>query len=200
MSETADTSGILSRLIDTEQAGTAEHALQISERPHAMVQVKALGGQREVLRAGLKSILTDAAPNAPLHATITDLMTVVATGPKEFWCYAPEREPEDFSKQVAAAIGGAGAIYQQSDARTVLTLTGTAAEDVLAKGCAVDFHTSAFPAPGGCLTVIEMVPALIVKRDTVPTFDVAVPVSYAEGFLDWLTGAAQDVGYRVALV
>jgi len=128
---------------------------------------------------------------------VTEKLTIAAVGPDEFWCLAPGQEAEEFNDQVTKAVGQMGAVFQHSDARRVLTLSGTAAETVLSNGCAVDFDASAFPVPGGCLTVIEMVPVLVVKRDTVPTFDIAVPNSYAESFLDWLLGAAQDFGYRV---
>lgn len=197
MSEFEDTPSLLSRLIDTEQTGSAEHNIIISERDCALVQVKALGGKRTQLRAGLKKLLGEVAPNKPLHATVMEKLTIAAVGPEEFWCLAPGQEAEAFCDQVVKAVGQTGAVFQQSDARRVLTLSGAAAESVLNSGCAVDFDASAFPVPGGCLTVIEMIPVLIVKRDTVPTFDIAVPNSYAESFLDWLLGAAQGYGYRV---
>lgn len=197
MSDFEDAPSLLSRLIDTEQTGSAEHSVIISERACALVQVKALGGKRTQLRAGLKKLLGEIAPNKPLHATVTETLTIAAVGPEEFWCLAPGREAEEFNDQVTKAVGQLGAVFQHSDARRVLTLSGTAAETVLSSGCAVDFDASAFPVPGGCLTVIEMIPVLIVKRDTVPTFDIAVPNSYAESFLDWLLVAAQDFGYRI---
>lgn len=197
MSDFEDAPSLLSRLIDTEQTGSAEHGVIISERACALVQVKALGGKRTQLRAGLKKLLGEVAPNKPLHATVTERLTIAAVGPDEFWCIAPGEEAEAFIEQVTKAVGPMGAVFQHSDARRVLTLSGTAAETVLSSGCSVDFDASVFPVPGGCLTVIEMISVLVVKRDTVPTFDIAVPNSYAESFLDWLLIVVRDYGYRI---
>lgn len=197
MSDFEDAPSLLSRLINTEQTGSAEHSVIISERACALAQVKALGGKRTQLRAGLKKLLGEIAPNKPLHATVTEKLTIAAVGPEEFWCLAPGQQAEEFNDQVTKAVGQTGAVFEHSDARRVLTLSGTAAETVLSSGCAVDFDASAFPVPGGCLTVIEMIPVLVVKRDTVPTFDIAVPNSYAESFLDWLLVTVRDYGYRI---
>jgi sarcosine oxidase subunit gamma len=47
------------------------------------------------------------------------------------------------------AIPGALAVTDVSDQRTILELTGPAAGDVLAQGCALDLHPSVF-RPGDC--------------------------------------------------
>ena len=96
--------------------------------------------------------------------------------------------------KLAAATGGAASLVDQSMGRVVLRVAGSRARDVLAKGCRLDLHPRAFGPGGVAVTPIAHVTVTLVQVDATPTFDLLVPASYAETFLDWLLEAAAEHG------
>ena len=80
--------------------------------------------------------------------------------------------------------------------RTVIRIKGPAVRDVLAKGCPLDFHPSAFGPDRSAQTILGPFTVLI---DCVApeTFDIFILRSFAEDFWGWLTRAAAEFGYQV---
>ena len=75
--------------------------------------------------------------------------------------------------------------------RVCLELAGEGAEDVLARGCALDLHPSAFP-PGRCAQTLVARAQVILYRTEPDTFRLLVRPSFADYLRAWL----RDAGAR----
>jgi sarcosine oxidase subunit gamma len=95
------------------------------------------------------------------------------------------------------AVSGLAAIVDQSDAKAILRLAGPRARDVLAKGCALDLDERAFKPQDAATTQIALIPGQLWQLDEAPTYELAVPLSYARSFWSWLTASAAEYGYEV---
>lgn len=99
-------------------------------------------------------------------------------GPQRWLITNPQRE--DYEAQRDKVIAAGGALFDVSDARSVVRASG----ESLAKGCGVDFDLAAF-APGECRsTLLARVGVLIAREET--GFLVFAPRSYAESLRGWL--------------
>lgn len=95
------------------------------------------------------------------------------------------------------ALSGLAAIVDQSDAKAMLRLTGSRARDLLAKGCALDLNGRAFRPQDAATTQIALIPCQLWQLDDAPTYELAVPLSYARSFWSWITASAAEYGYEV---
>ena len=99
--------------------------------------------------------------------------------------------------KLAAALKGLATIVDQSNGKAVLRITGPRARDTLAKGCSLDLHPRVFKPGSAATTPVALIDCQIWQVDEKPTYDLAVPTSYAESFWSWLTGSAAEYGYTV---
>jgi heterotetrameric sarcosine oxidase gamma subunit len=82
-----------------------------------------------------------------------------------------------------------------SDGWTRLVVSGRRSTELLAKGCALDFHPSRFP-PGSCAATGFARMRVIVWRSLDARFDLFVGRSYALSLWDWLAEAALEFGFH----
>jgi sarcosine oxidase, subunit gamma len=107
-------------------------------------------------------------------------------GPDE-WLLLTEAHLESQLRQ--AVEGEHAAITDVSAQRTLLSLTGPAARELLAKGCSIDFHPSVSPA-GTCVqTLLAQTGIIIVVRDE-QDYLLLVRQSFADYLAAWLIDAA----------
>ena len=85
----------------------------------------------------------------------------------------------------------------QSHARATLTVGGPRARDALAKGFDVDLHPRVFTPGDVALTLGAQISAHLLQIDDRPTYEVAVPRSFAGSFWHWLSEAAAEYGYTI---
>ena len=90
----------------------------------------------------------------------------------------------------------AGTLNDVSSGRTILRVSGANARGVLAKGCPLDLHASAFLTDHCAQSRIGSLNVLIdhVEEDT---FDIYVARGFGLTFWEWLCEAALEYGYRV---
>ena len=119
---------------------------------------------------------------------------LVWAGPHQWLCMS---EKPDLVPRLAAGLAGLAAVSDQSDARTVLRVSGPRSRDVLAKGCPIDLHPRAFAPGDAALTVIAHIGVHIWQFDAAPTYDVAVFRSMAASFWSWFEVAAAEFGCDV---
>ena len=122
---------------------------------------------------------------------------ILWSGPGQ-WLVAAEPRAHGTAEQFRAVCAPFCAVVDQSDAKAVIEITGPQARAVLAKSFPIDLHPRAFEPGSTALTVAAAVPAQIWQTDATPTFRVAVPLSYSEGFWHGLTHAAAEFGVAVA--
>ncbi|HER26233.1 MAG TPA: sarcosine oxidase subunit gamma [Rhodospirillales bacterium] len=96
------------------------------------------------------------------------------------------------------------AVFDVSDSRTIIELSGKHARHVLMKGCAIDFHPRAF-GPGQCVqSTLALAHVLIHqtaqnKRTRAPTYNIYVHRSFAEYLWTWLEDAAGEYGVEITV-
>ena len=68
---------------------------------------------------------------------------------------------------------------------------------MLAKGCSLDLHPRVFKPGDAATTPIALIDCQLWQIDDTPSYDLAVPSSFAESFWSWLTASAAEYGYAV---
>lgn len=137
--------------------------------------------------------------------------SLFAIAPDKMLLTAPRRDqPFDRLQQL---LGSHEAVITDlSHALAILTLSGTAARQVLARAMAIDLAPSVFPPGCYCRASIHHITLLVHHRqparatsdaggedDTAaPSFDIHIPRSFAVAIWQWLLIAAEPFGLTVA--
>jgi methylglutamate dehydrogenase subunit D len=132
--------------------------------------------------------------NKPGHGRVAGEKSVFGFAPARFMVTGATI---DLEQRLRAAISpDLGTIVALTHGRTVIRVSGSRVEWVLAKLFAIDFSEHAFPIGAGRATLHHDIHALIQRIDK-NSFDLYVFRSFARSF--WLTlgHAAEEVGYRV---
>ena len=117
--------------------------------------------------------------------------TVLWLGPDE-WLVVSATTPEALLGSLQTGAGdGRAQIVDVSANRTVLEISGSAARDVLEKGCPTDLHPRAFADGTAITTTLARVPVLLWKIDAA-RFRVMPRASLARYVAAWLLDAAQE--------
>ena len=103
----------------------------------------------------------------------------------------------DVEANLAEQLGAHATVTDQTDARTVIHLSGPRAADTLAKGVGLDLHPRAFRPGMAALTLAADVPVLLWQEDAAPTYALAIPRSYAGSVAAWLVASAVEYGLVV---
>ena len=96
----------------------------------------------------------------------------------------------------AAMLSSQGAAADLTHGRAILRLQGDCAADVLAKGCAIDFADSAFPAGRIAQTLLGHIDVTILRRDA-QTFEIMALRGFVESLAEWLLDAGLE--YEIVL-
>ncbi|GBU18757.1 MULTISPECIES: sarcosine oxidase subunit gamma family protein [Methylobacterium] len=150
-------------------------------------------GQDEALARALSERF-GFAPPAPGAAAFASGRGLVWAGPGQWLAVAPSRaDLAGFGE----ALAGLAAVTDQSDSRAVVRVSGPQARTALSKGVGVDLHPRAFRAGSAAGTGISHIVAQIWQLDDAPTYELAVPRSFAGSFWGWLTESAAEYGCEV---
>jgi sarcosine oxidase subunit gamma len=98
---------------------------------------------------------------------------------------------------LGVALKGLATVVDLSDGKAVLRISGRRARDTLAKGCSLDLNALVFKPGSAGTTPVALIDCVIWQVDETPTYDLAVPTSFAESLWSWLTSSAAEYGYRV---
>jgi methylglutamate dehydrogenase subunit D len=162
---------------------------------------------------GVASILAHRGGEAALSALVMtryglDLPTIpravrgaahafVWAGPGQWLLVAEQRE--DFS-----ALSRLAAVSDQGDARAALRLSGPNVRDMLAKGCMIDLHPTAFPSGAVAMTSIAHIGVHLWRVDEPScdgdaVFDILLARSVAASFWSWAKASAAEYGCGVSI-
>lgn len=123
--------------------------------------------------------------------------TAIWFGPEEWLVTSTGRDGEQLEAQLRDAVSGhAGAAVDVSAQRTTLRLRGARARDVLAKGCSLDLHPSAFGPGAAASTMLALAAVTLIPLDGNGTdYRILVRASFASYLAEWLLDAAAE--YRI---
>ncbi len=168
----------------------------IAERRLAIVQLQARKGQEPALATAIVSAFGLTLP-PPGQASSADSTTAVWIQPGSWLVLAPFTARGDLARRLAGGVAGLASVTDQTFGKAVLRLSGERARDVLAKGCRVDLHPRAFGPGRAAATTIAQIGCVLVQADEAPTFDLVVPSTLAEAFLEWLEASAAEFGCEI---
>lgn len=161
-----------------------------------LLQIIARKGQTSGLASAVEAATGLALPAGPKYVA-DDGVALIGTAPGQWLAMASGIEAERRLAALEAALPQFAAVMDLSGGKAILRASGIAVRDLLAKGCMLDLHPSAFAPGDAARTSIALIPCNIWQVSTMPSYDLAVDTSYAASFWRWITEAAAEFGYEV---
>lgn len=121
--------------------------------------------------------------------------SILWLGPNEWWVVTiPDRSETLVTALRQAFQGQHTAVIDVSESRTVITISGTKARDLLARGISLDLHPRVF-GPGQCAqTSMSKANILLHQIDDKPSYDIYVLKSFSDYLWRWSELIARDFG------
>ena len=160
-----------------------------------IAMVQSLAGQRSELAARIVAATGLALPDGA-GASFAAGQTALGIGPAR-WLLLSEGEPNSFAPRLAAIVGEAGVVNDQSDGYALLRLAGPGCLPALARGVNIDLHPTAFPVGSVAATSIAHLGVILWRvpdADGAPVFNLAVFRSMAGSLVHWLETAISGAG------
>jgi sarcosine oxidase subunit gamma len=155
----------------------------------ALAYVSALKGREAELAEAARSTFGVELPTTPKRVAGGETAFVWA-GPGKW--LATSSSAADFSALP-------GAVADQSDGRSVLSVSGEKARETLATLIAIDLHPRTFSTGDAALTHAASISVHLWQTDDAPTYEIAVFRSYASTLWRWLVHAGQSRGIDAKL-
>ncbi|MFN3869622.1 MAG: sarcosine oxidase subunit gamma [Hyphomicrobiaceae bacterium] len=156
-----------------------------------IVHIAAFRDRADAVRAAMFAAFAVELPQRPSMAAGRDL-SFVWVGPGAWLAMAECTTERDLYAEISTVVQGVAAVTDQSDARQIFAVSGSAARDCLAKGFAIDLHPRSFKPGDAAVTHAAHIAATIWQLNDTPSYEIAVPRSYAESFAEWLHDAAAE--------
>lgn len=151
-----------------------------------------------------KTILGFALPVDPNTVKTKGKKQALWLGPDEWLLTMPvEQTPKLLTALSKALEGHHAAVFDVSDSRLTLCLSGVNAREVLKKGCGLDLHQRNFK-PGQCAqSTLSMAHVLIHqsaenKKTKAATYQLYVHRSFAQYLWTWLEDACDEYGVKIS--
>lgn len=144
----------LSRIYKATRHGASAGAAGLTMAEQSgfdLVQVMARRGEWAATDAACAQAYGVAAPAKPQTVEAQGAL-LVWSGPDQFLVLSPRGTALDKARKTFA---GVASLSEQSDARSLLRITGPRARDMLAKVCSLDLHPAAFPVGTAAVTYID---------------------------------------------
>jgi sarcosine oxidase subunit gamma len=119
-------------------------------------------------------------------------------GPDEWWVVGTDARRAGLIDGLRNAFAGQHTnVTDVSESRTVITITGPASRDVLARGISNDLHPRAL-GPGQCIqTSLSRTNVLLHQTDNAPSYEIYVLKSFSDYLWRWIGLIAEDFGMTV---
>jgi len=181
-------------------AGQAKAAVGITvgEVAHrAIINIRGNPGDL-VFSAAVKVATGADLPIAANTVSVADDLRILWLGPNEWWVVAPDAKRAELIERLRQSFAGQHtAVCDVSESRTVITVTGPAARDVLARGISLDLHPRAF-GPGQCAqTGMAKANVVLHQIDNAPSYEIYILKSFSDYLWRWIGLVAEDFGIAV---
>jgi methylglutamate dehydrogenase subunit D len=174
-----------------------EPGVFISERAGlGLATVAARKGQGAALKSSVRQAYAVDLPDASRVAQGPDV-SFVGYGRGQWLAVSETLKGDELARDLSSRLKGLASISDQSGGRTVLTVSGPRARDVLAKGLPIDLDPRAFPLGSAVTSAIALMGVQLWQSNDTRSYDVAIFRSVSESFWRWLTASAAEYGYEV---
>ncbi len=175
-------------------AGDADGRFAIREVPFA-AQVNLRGNPADA--AFVKRARATLGCDLPIAANTWnagDASSVLWLGPDEWLVVASDRVGETMEAKLRSGLDCLHfSVVDQSANRTIIEVAGAEARILLAKGCPLDLHRSAFGPPQVAQTLLAKSQMILQCLDERPAFRLYVRLSFAAYLSEWLLDAAAEL-------
>jgi methylglutamate dehydrogenase subunit D len=182
---------------------TAEPGVTVTLRNDlALAYVLVRNGKTGELQARVRERLGLRLPMAAQHAEdgdnpSADSLAFVWAGPGRWLAKTSTQSAVALETALRNELSGLASIINQTDGRCVFRIGGPSLREVLAKGVPLDLDPRAFGPGDSALTLVGHISVHFWQLDRVPTYEFAVPRSFAASFCEWLFAAAASHGLVV---
>jgi heterotetrameric sarcosine oxidase gamma subunit len=174
-----------------------ERPVVVAERPNLTIaHIGAHRGKEAEMAEAVRAASGIELPQTPRRAAAGGL-AFIGYAPQQWLAIGEGDKGRALLARISEGLAGLAAFVDQSDAKAMLRLSGPRVRDMLAKGCALDLHPRAFQPQDAATTQLALIPCQLWQLDEAPTFELAVPLSYARSLWSWLTASAAEYGYEV---
>jgi sarcosine oxidase subunit gamma len=125
--------------------------------------------------------------------TLSGGIRILCVGPNDWLLLSDAVDMASIRRSIDAECESQGvAIVDMSHALATVRVEGSAAVEVLSKGCGLDLHQNQFPAGRGARTRFASISVILECLDHSPLFELHVAPSYVAYLRDWLVDAAAE--------
>jgi heterotetrameric sarcosine oxidase gamma subunit len=126
-----------------------------------------------------------------------DVLSFIWAGPGRWLARKPGETGAAFEATVRGELATVASVINQTDGRCVFRFGGPKVREVLAKGVPIDLDARVFGPGDTALTLVGHISVHLWQIDRAPTYEFAVPRSFAVGFCEWLFAAASSHGLLI---
>ena len=180
--------------IDFNQLATASEVLAINEQAFlGYINLRGSTTNRAFLLA-CESVLGASLPiENNTFVSTNNGIDILWYGPDEWLLITPQHAAPKLSKRLIEALQDVfSAVNEVTGGYTLLELSGSAARELLTKGCPMDLHPSVFSAGQCAQTLIGKTGFTLYQTDNAPAYKLLVRRSFADYLGHWLLDAAQE--------
>ena len=163
-----------------------------------LVQVMARRGQSDAVAQACTEAYGKAPPAKP-QAVSAEGALLVWSAPDQFLALST-RGSGSAMERARLAFAGMASLSEQSDARSLISISGARARDMLAKVCSLDLHPAAFPVGAAAATSIDHTAVNLWRGEDhsgEAVFHLLVFASFAESL--WRTLLDSGAEYGIAI-
>jgi sarcosine oxidase subunit gamma len=176
----------------------AEVGITIGEIAHrAIVNIRGDAGDL-VFSTAVKGATGADLPVEANTVSAADDLRIIWLAPNEWWVVAPDARRAELVERLRQSFAGQHtAVIDVSESRTVITIAGPAARDVLARGISLDLHPRAF-GPGQCAqTGMAKANVVLHQTDSQPSYEIYILKSFADYLWKWIGLVSEDFGMAI---
>jgi methylglutamate dehydrogenase subunit D len=168
----------------------------------ALAYVLARSGKAGELQKRVRDRFGLRLPMAAQHAesggiSSLDSLNFIWAGPGRWLAGTSAQTGASLETTLRSELSGVASVINQTDGRCVFRIGGPSMREVLAKGVPIDLDPRVFSPGDTALTLAGQINVHLWQVDATPTYDFAVPRSFASSFCEWLFGAAASHGLRI---
>ena len=187
----------LSALDAAKSASRSHVAIEVLDGL-CVVWIAARKGQSGALAARINELYGVLLPTNPRVALSSGGIEFLGAGPDQWLAIAPAKDSQDLASVLAGQLQGLASTAGQTDARTLIRVSGDKARDTLAKGLPIDLHPRAFPEGAVATTHAAHIGVVLWRPIGSDSFILACSRSYSDSFWRWLTEAAAEHGLAIS--